>query len=188
MVPGLLSRIRAATSAMRLRARGLSAALSNLNSTSAASVTLTCLSVSPVCTLSSSDDDVSTRSTTGSSMSTTLASCARAAAGATASAASPSTAALRDRDIDERLDARHDDVDLRDALRRSGERRLQVHRRVLLDERRAEAVGAHAVPVRLAGDEVLLAALGVDECDPVEHVAALLGVRVLDVREDAVAE
>src|SRR3954454_24305407 len=138
--------MRSATPPMRWRARGLSTALSNRNSTSAASVTWTCLLDSEVRTLSSSDAVSYSRSTTGSSMSTTPGASART----TARLAS-------DGDTGERLDVRDDDVDARDRVGRSGERRLQIDGRVLLDERGPEVVAAHAAPGRLTGDEVLLA-------------------------------
>src|ERR1700742_4929197 len=83
-----------------------------------------------------------------------------------------------DGDTGERLDVRDDDVDAADRVRRSGERRLEIDGRVLLDERGAEVVAAHAAPGRLAGDEVLLAAVRVDQRDAVEHVELLLAVRV----------
>src|SRR5262245_50916575 len=124
--------MRAVTSPSRARARGLSAALSKRNSTSAASVTLTCLLDSAVCTLSSSDAVSYWRSTTGSSMSTTPGAAARA------------RARLSERNIGEGLDARNEDVDFRDGVRRRGQRRLEVDGRVLAHERRAEVVAAHA--------------------------------------------
>src|ERR1044071_2165646 len=86
-----------------------------------------------------------------------------------------------DGDTGERLDVRDDDVDGRDRVRRSGERRLQVDGRVLLDERGPEVVAAHAAPGRVARDEVLLAAVRVDQRDAVEDVVGLLVGRVLEV-------
>src|SRR3954466_2676567 len=88
----------------------------------------------------------------------------------------------------ERLDVRDDHVDARDGVGRSGERRLQVDGRVLLDERAPEVVAAHAAPGRLTRDEVLLAGVRVDQRDAVEHVERLLVVRVLEVLVDAVRE
>src|SRR6185503_328961 len=108
---GSACEMRPVTSPSRVRARGLKAALSKRNRTSAASVTLTCLLDSAVCTLLSSDAVSYWRSTTGSAMSTTP--------GAAASA----SARLSERNIGERLDAWDEDVDLRDRIGRRGERR-----------------------------------------------------------------
>ena len=114
------------------RARGLSDALSNRNSTSAASVTFTCVRglVGPhavverrrlVRQVHDRQLDVDTRPP------------------APRREQPPRRLAqpVGDRDIGERLDARHHDVDRRDGLGRRGERRLEVDGRVLARRTRA---------------------------------------------------
>src|SRR4051794_32030194 len=93
-----------------------------------------------------------------------------------------------DGDTGERLDVRDDDVDGRHRVGGRRERGLQVHGRVLLDERGPEVVAAHAAAGRLARDEVLLAGVRVDQRDAVEHVEPLLVGRVLEVLGDAVGK
>src|SRR4051794_36742020 len=107
----------------------------------------------------------------------------------TPEASAKTTARLAsDGDTGERLHVRDDDVDGRDRVGRRGQRGLQVHRRVLLDERGPEVGAADAAPGRVPRDEVLLAGVRVDQRDTVEHVEPLLVVRVLEILGDAVGE